>query len=153
MGITEPYDFNVVNQSVLLGHHLLIGSAHYTASMAFPPMRELSRYLGEITRLRAELFGVLSRGEYLGPEPARVEEMPAPARDLRWSVFRDPDTGQRACVLANFGRAPLEARASFVEHSEGEVSIYRPFQPVETLPQPVQFTIPPERLVILAETK
>jgi hypothetical protein len=109
MGITEPYDFNVVNRSVLLGHHLLIGPAHYTASMAFPPMRELAKYLGEITRLRKELFGVLSRGEYLGPEPMQVEG--TPEYGLQWSVFRDPDTGKRACVLANPGSAPLEARS------------------------------------------
>jgi len=148
MGITEPYDFNVVNRSVLLGHHLLIGPAHYTASMAFPPMRALAKYLGEITRLRRELFGALSRGEYLGPEPMRVE---GPESGLEWSVFRDPETGQRAGVLANFGNKPVEARAAFADSAGGEVLIYRPFQPVESSAQPVEIGIPGERVVLIVE--
>lgn len=151
-GVNQPYDYNVVNNAVLLGHNLLVGPAHYTASMAYKPMRQLSAYIKEITRIRGELIDIVSLGEFLDTSQICLEGQFATNEHARWSIFRNIQTGKRACVLVNLGVAPLEALVvAFEGNSEGEVRIHQPFEDCKNAKLPVTVTVPPEQLVIVVE--
>jgi len=152
VGVTQPYDYNVVNNAVLFGYNLLVGPAHYTASMGYKPMKRLSAYIKEINRIRGELIDTVSLGEFLEKEQVRLEGQFATHGHARWSVYRNLQTGKRACVLVNLGIIPLEASvAAFEGNDKGEVSIYQPFEETRSAKLPVTVTSPPEQVLIVAE--
>jgi hypothetical protein len=152
VGVNQPYDYNVVNNAVLLGHNLLVGPAHYTSSMAYKPMRQLSAYIKEITRMRGELIDTVSLGEFLDTSQVHLEGQFVADGLARRSVFRNIQTGKRACVLVNLGVIPLEASVvAFEENNEGKVRIYQPFEECKNANLPVTVMVPPERLVIVVE--
>jgi len=152
VGVNQPYDYNVVNNAVLLAHNLLVGPAHYTASMAYKPMKRLSAYIKEITRIREELIDTVSLGEFLDASQIRLEGQFATDGNARRSVFRNIQTGKRAGVLVNLGLTPLEASVvAFEGNNEGEIRIYQPFENCKRANLPVTVTVPPERLAIVVE--
>lgn len=147
IAVNQPYDFNVVNNAVRFGYQLLIGPAHYTASMQHKPMRKLSAYIGEILRIREELKDTVFLGEFLDILQVYVE---AP-EDIKFSVHRNPGTGKRACVLVNFGDVSHQALVSFEGNSGGAVRIYQPFEKVRLGKLPSDVLLPSERLAIVVE--
>ena len=152
VGIEQPYDYNLVNLAVLHGYNLLIGPAHYTASMDYPPMRRLSRYIGEITRIRRELHNIVSRGEPLASSQLHVEGDFAADKNARWSIFRAPESGKRAGVLVNLGGIPLTASDVAFEDDAGYTATVRqPFMQAAVSRFPLALTIPPERIAIIVE--
>lgn len=161
VGINQPYDYNSVNFAVVRAQNLLVGPANYTESMRYAPMRDLFAYIGEVTRIRNELLDFISRGELLdASEPlfaARKRELritgPA-AKDpnLRWSVFRNIQSGKRAAVLANFGRKPMKALRAALDKASGRTcSIHQPFSGQKTQKFPATVSLPPERFVVIVE--
>ncbi|MFH1008576.1 MAG: DUF6259 domain-containing protein [Candidatus Latescibacterota bacterium] len=147
IAITQPYDYNVVNTAVRFGYQLLIGPAHYTASMQDGPMRPLSTYIREILRMREELKDTIFMGEFLDTLETHVQGH----ERIRFSTHRNPRTGKRACVLVNFGETPHRASVSFAGNLAGTARIHRPFEKVRSRKFPVTLTIPAERLAIVLE--
>ena len=119
----------------------------YTRGADYPPMQALLRYVGEITRIRQELFSIVSLGEKLDasagvfkadPPVLRLAGPFATAPHARWTVFRDVKTGRRAAVLANLGSTPLRvARLQFAGNKGRGCDIHEPFQPVRSSRPPV----------------
>lgn len=152
VGVTQPYDYNVVNWAVLRGHNLLVGPASYTAGMDYPPMRGLAKYIGEVTRIRRELLNFVSRGELLDPAELQVDEGFRTDGQGHWNVFRDTESGRRAAVIANLGRAPKTASGiAFDGNADGPVIIHQPFEGVRKARMPVMLEIPGERVAFLLE--
>jgi hypothetical protein len=152
VGVNQPYDYNVVNNAVLLGHNLLVGPAHYTSSMAYKPMNQLSAYIKEITQIRDELIDTVSLGEFLDTSQVHLEGQFVADGLARRSIFRNIQTGKRACVLVNLGVIPLEASVvAFEGNNKGKVHIYQPFEDSKSAKLPVTVMVPPERLVIVVE--
>jgi hypothetical protein len=147
LAVTQPFDFNVVNNAVRFGHQMLIGPAHYTASMADRRMARLSAYIREVLRIRAELADTIFYGEYLGQGGSQVD---APA-DVYYAVHRNPLTGARACVLTNLGAQAAPFSVAFTGPAATSATIYRPFEPTERAAGPIAGTIPAEGLVIIHE--
>ena len=70
----------------------------------------------------------------------------------QWSHFRDTRSGRRGLILANLGRAPLEAEEITLEPAPGRVRLYQPFSAVKEITLPISLTIPAERVLLLIET-
>ena len=150
--VNQPFSYNVVNLLVWQGCAMLVGPGHYTASMGDPLWRSLSAYIGEVQRIRQSLKDALFLGELLETEVLTVGGPFAEHEDARWSTFRDNKTGKRACVLVNMGEEPLEAESvALADNADGEIVVCEPFEPDRTARFPMAITIPPERLVVLAE--
>jgi hypothetical protein len=116
--------------------------------MAFEPMRPLSAYIKEILSLLENVKGAIYEGEFLDNLEARYEG----PEDTRYSVFRNPKTGKRACVVVNMGEKSCEASVTGFEGNErGAVRLYQPFEKTRSAKLPARVTIPPERLAIVAE--
>ncbi|MBI2193522.1 MAG: hypothetical protein HYU36_16215 [Planctomycetes bacterium] len=162
-GIEQPYDFNKVNAAVLRGCHLLVGPANYNRGMDYPPMRALCEYIGEITRIRNELFDMVSRGEWLDASEGlfqrrrpllQVAGAFASDRNARWCIFRDPNSGQRTVILANLGRIPIEARdLAFADAAKSACRVHQAFAPVRSAPLPVTLMVPAERVIFVTEER
>ena len=160
-GVEQPYDFNKVNRAVLKGCNLLIGPANYNRAMDYPPMQKLCEYVGEITRIRRELFDFLSFGGisdasdglFQRSQPLVSLSLSRAAKaHCQWTVFRNPDSGQRAIVVANLGTSELEAkRISYSDNTKGACHIYEPFHATRSAEFPVTLTLPPERLSVIVE--
>lgn len=153
VGITQPYDYNLVNRAVLHGEGLLIGPGHYTRSMGLATWRGLSRYIREIIRIRELLLDLLYLGEPLDPAPVTIKAAAAQLRHARWSVFRSLHDGRRACVLVNNGPHPIKVTfAGFHKSGRGRrVRLHHVFKAVRQAAVPARITVPPERLVIIEE--
>lgn len=161
VSVSQPYAFNVVNLAVVRGQNLLVGPANYQAPMDYAPMRELSEYIGEVTRIRNDLLGTVSRGEVLGASDPlfradrRVLRMAGPfakSPHAQWTVFRDATTGRRAAVLVNLGRDPLKVtNVRLSGKAGGSCRIYQPFRSPRKTEFPVTLTIPAERVAFVVE--
>jgi len=159
-GIEQPYDFNKLNLAILEGQILLIGPANYNAAMDYPPMQELSMYIAELTRLRNELFDLVSNAEKLDASHDLFKRLQplltgsgefADNPDVRWSVYRHLSTGQRGVILANLSGAPVELEDIALDGAQGTCRIIQPFEAERSSQWPVAVRIPAERVAFLVE--
>jgi hypothetical protein len=145
LAVAQPYDFNVVNNAVRFGYQLLVGPAHYTRSLADPPMRRLGEYIREVQQLRDELADVIFFGEYLAGDGVAVT---ASGR-VHYAVHRDPRTGTRACVVVNLDPVARRCTVAFDGGGPGEATVRRPGAAPARAAQPVALELPPEGLAIV----
>ena len=151
--VNQPFSYNVVNLLVWHGYAMLVGPGHYTISMNDTLWRPLSAYIKEVQRIRQDLKDVLFLGELLWTDPVVVGGPFAAHVGARRSTFRNNETGKRACVLVNLSDEPLEAESvALADNADGVVTVCQPCEPDQTARLPMTITIPPERLIVFAET-
>jgi hypothetical protein len=146
----QPFDFTPVNNAVRYGYQIFLGPGNYTSpdSMAYQPMRQLSVYVREILRIMEQVKDTICSGEFLDTLAAQFE---GPA-EMRYSMFRDPKTAKRACVVVNMGEQSHHASVrAFEGNPNGKVVVHQPFNPPRTCNLPVDMEIPAQRLAIVAE--
>jgi hypothetical protein len=150
LAVPQPYDYTPVNNAVRYGYQIFVGPGNYVApdSMAFAPMRPLSAYIKEMLRIMEALKDTIHLGEFLHDLQVRCEG----PEDTRNSVFRNPKTGKRACVVVNLGEGTREAVVrGFDGNDSGAVRVYQPFEKTRATKLPATVRIPSERLAIVAE--
>jgi hypothetical protein len=150
LAISQPFDFTGVNNAVRWGYQLMLGPGNYMIadSMAYPPWRQLSKYIQEILRILESVKGTICFGEFLDTQLVQFEG----SKEMRYSMFRNPKTGKRACVVVNHGESPKEASViTFGGNSHGEVILHQPFKTPRNTRFPVKVVVPSERLAILEE--
>jgi len=162
VAVAQPYDYSRLNDGVLGGSHLLIGPANYTRPLDYPPMQALLDYAAEITKIRRELFDMVSLGEKLETSQGifhRAESLLAAEGSFagspyaRFTIFADARTGRRCLVLGNMGPEPLEARdLRFTDRPAQPCRLYQAFADPRDVTLPATVTIPAERVVFLAES-
>ena len=159
--VAQPYDYHRLNTGVLGGSHLLVGPANYTRPLDYPPMQALLDYAAEITKIRRELFDLVSLGEKLETSEGifhRADSLLvtggsfAGSPNARWTIFADVKTGRRCLVLGNMGSEDLEARdLRFSDRPPRACRLYQAFADPRETALPATLTIPAERVVFLAE--
>jgi hypothetical protein len=148
--VPQPYDFTPVNNAVRYGYQIFLGPGNYIApdSMAYPPMRQLSDYVREILRILESVKDSICLGEFLDTLSVQFEG----PDEMRYSMFQNPKTGKRACVVVNMGE---KSNRAFVKAFEGstndKVIVHQPFIPPRAGNLPLELDIASERLVIVAE--
>ena len=148
IGVSQPFDYAIVNDAVRFGYQLLVGPAHYTRSMDDPATQPLSRYIGEVGRLRELLADSVFYGDFLGDQGARVQA----GASVHYAVHRDPATGQRACVVTNAAAAPAPFELAFVDApSAGRAQLHRPFAEPQTVDLPLRGELAAGGLAIVVE--
>jgi hypothetical protein len=146
LSVLQGNQFDVVNNALRYGAQLRIAPVNHTASMRHESMKELSAYIKEILRIREELKDTLIWGEFLGTEQTHVQG------EVPYSTFRNPKTGQRACVLVNNGTNTVQSSVSGFEGCDsGTVVIYQPFERPRQATLPVTVHIPANRAAVVAE--
>ena len=160
-GIEQPYDFNKLNHAVLEGQNLLVGPGNYTKSMDYGPIKELADYIGEVTRIREELFDSLCMGEKLdashGPYKRRdafleVDGSFARSPHARWCLYRDVGTGKRAVILANLAADTLKVTdLAIADNHGGECRVVQPFEVDRQSTLPISLSVPGERVAFIVE--
>jgi hypothetical protein len=161
-GVAQPFAFNQVNHLVLGAQNIMVGPANYQRGMDYAPMKELCRYIGEVTRIRGELHEMVSRGRWvdshvkLFANRKPVLQMSgafATSPQAGWTVFADTRNGKRCAVLANLSTEPLEARdVGLAGNVGGACRVYQPFEPTCDAKFPVSLRLPPERVAFVVET-
>jgi hypothetical protein len=150
IAITQPYDFLGVNSAVRQGQCILLGPGFYTRSMDWEPWRPLSRYIGEVKRIRDEFNETAYWGEPGDPRAIRWES--PLAAGLQASLWRNRRSGLSACLLTNSTMKEQEATLTGLgEESGKKIRIRIPFQPDQTGRLPWRVKIPAERIAFLVE--
>jgi hypothetical protein len=159
--VAQPFSFNVVNLLVLGGNNILIGPANYMKGMDYPPMKEVCRYIGEVTRIRRELHDYVSRGRWVDSHEKlfasrkpilKISGSFASSSHAGWTVFAHTLNGKRAVVLANLGATALEVDAlSLAGNSDGTCRIYQPFESTREARFPAKLRLPSERVAFIVE--
>jgi hypothetical protein len=155
--VAQPYDYASVNKCALAGCHLLVGPGNYTQMFDYPPMQGLLDYIAEITRIRQELLDIVSLGEMLDASQGAFQRRQpllhaAGNAFARWTVFRDPNTGRRAAIIANMGAEPLEVTGMhFTDKPAQTCRLYQAFSKAQDITTPASITIPAERVVFVVE--
>jgi len=116
-------------------------------SMEYSVWKPLSGYIKELMRIREELKDTIFLGRYTETMGVKVKG----DNFLKYCTHENPQTGKRACVLANYGETVGKAWVVFEGGSGGMVSVYQPLAAKKTAQPPITVTIPPERLVIVIE--
>jgi len=146
--VSQPYDYNVVNNAVRYGFFLNIMFGSWTSYMGDELYEPLSNYIKEIQRIREDLKDTIYMGEYLDTLDAAVEV----SEDMRYGVHRNTGSGERAVVAVNFDTEPHELCVkSFEGNTNGSVYVYEPFKKREEGRLPLNLAIPGERLAIVVE--
>jgi Domain of unknown function (DUF6259) len=150
LGVPQPYDYTPVNDAVRYGWKMFVGPGNFVApdSMDFGPMKSLSAYIKEMLRILEGLKDTILYGDFIDDLQVRFEG----PEGTRYSVFRNPRTGKRACVVVNLGDGTREAVVrGFDGNDSGAVRLYQPFENTRAAKLPARVTIPSERLLIVAE--
>jgi hypothetical protein len=148
MSVTQPYDYTAVNNAVRYGYQIFVGPGNYTEPMDYPPFRPLANYIREVIHLRQSLQDTIYFGEFLDTLQAKVNS----AGHTGYGVFRNPNTGKRACVLVNYDREPRQASLeSFDGNSMGAVKLYQPFAGAGSRKLPASVQIAGERFAVIVE--
>ena len=146
MSITRSDQFDVVNDALLYGAQLRIAPLNHTASLRHGSVQGLAAYINEILNIRKELGQMLATGEYLGAEYVHVQG------EARYSTFRDPITGRKACVLVNDGPESVQVTVSgFQGCGEGMVVVYQPFERPQKATLPVTIQLSAARAAVVVE--
>ncbi|NJD04289.1 MAG: hypothetical protein FIA99_17220 [Ruminiclostridium sp.] len=147
LSISQPYDYNIVNNAMRYGYQMFIGPAHYTSSMEYKPMRALSEYIGEALRIREILKDTIYTGKFLDTLQVKVTGHD----DVKFNTHLNPQNGERACVLVNFGDCAHEVTVNFDGKTDGSACLYEPYKEAKKMSIPATFTIPVKRFVVLKE--
>ncbi|MFC1452905.1 DUF6259 domain-containing protein, partial [Verrucomicrobiota bacterium] len=145
--VAQPWDYANVNRAIQYGYQILVGPVRYSASMGDGQSRPVSAYIGEALRIREELKSIIFFGEFLDKQGVEVRG----AGHLQYGVHRNPDTGNRACVLVNHDSGPAEARVAFEGNSRGGARVFQPFEEAAGSRFPAEISIAGERFAIVVE--
>jgi hypothetical protein len=141
------HDYNAVNSALRYAYQILVGPIRWSTSMDDPQMAELARYIKECIRVREQLKDTIFLGDFMD----QLEAMVAPKPSLKWNTHRNPATGRRACVLANYAMKPVQTTVKFDGNKRGRARIYRPFEKVIHTTLPAKVTIAGERFAVVVE--
>lgn len=149
LSVSQPYDYNVVNNAMRFGYQIFIGPAHYTASMKHGPMRGLSEYIREALRIREELKDTIYMGEFFDTLQVEIKGH----EDVKFNSFVNPQTGERACVLVNLGNTSHEVTIAFEDNPDGTAYVYELYKEMKQLMLPSTFVIPKKRFAVVKEVR
>ena len=149
MAIDTPYVFGHVNTAVRFGYQLLIGPDYYSGrSMKAPRWQRIARYIQEVERIRRDLKDTIYLSEFLDTLEVEID---AP-QDVYYNTHRNPKTGQRACIVSNYGSDLAQVVVNaFQGARRGSVLFYQPFKQVATVSLPFSVQLMPEGLVVIVE--
>lgn len=149
VGLYQPYDYAGVNNAVREGWVVMVAPYHFQRSMDEPAWRGLSRYVRDVKRIRDRLAGAVFLGERLPADAAALRTEPAACP---WSVWRDPRTGRRVCIVTNGSDGAATITCSGWKGSRASsVRVHLPGREAVTLTLPATVEIAPERLAFFEE--
>jgi len=154
-GVEQPYDYGKVNDAMLYGDNLLIGPGNYNRGLDYPPMQNLIAYIKELTRIRTELFDIVSLGAREEASQGLFREAEptvtfSGSASIRWSVFRDVKSGRRVIVLANMGgESSRVSDLTLADTKSSACRVHEAFESPARRTFPLSLNIPPERVVFI----
>ncbi len=149
VGLYQPYDFAGVNDAVREGWAVMVAPYHFQRSMDEPAWRGLARYIRDVKAIRDRLADAVFLGER-----ARTEEVTLQATGGRaqWSVFRNPASGRRVCVVTNNSIERATCVLSGWSGSRaGAVRVHIPGKSPVLLALPATVEVAEERLIFFEE--
>lgn len=148
IAVCQPFDYTPINNAIRYGYQIFFGPGHWTESMAYEPFKPLAAYGKEIIRLRELLKDDIYHAEFLDTQEVKFGGQP----QVRCSCFKNYETGNRACVIVNYGTEESEAAVlGFDGNVGGRVKVYLPYQEPRSASLPAKVTIPAQRLAIVVE--
>jgi len=70
---------------------------------------------------------------------------------IRFSVYRNPATGKRACVLVNVAETPGRCTMTFDGNDGEAVQLFQPYHETTTAKIPLSLVIAVNRLMVVVE--
>jgi hypothetical protein len=146
LAVYQPFDFNVVSNAIRQGFQLMVAPNVFTASLGERPWGKIGEYIREALAIRNRLKSTIYLGEFEGETGALLDKDDY----LAYGVHLNPESGRRACVIANFSDAVKETVFKF-DDNHSNVAVHAPFAESEFLQLPTLLSIPPERFVVVEQ--
>ena len=158
-GISQPFDYGLVNTASLNGDVLMVAPGNLTAGAEHEATQPLLEYIREIIRIREPIWDIVSLGAIVdashGIFKARTPAIAltgafTESDDNRWTLFRDEDTGRHGLVLVNFTQETMDATVPALPGSAaGACRVCQPYQEDVDARFPVTITVPSEHAVFV----
>ena len=135
----NPFDFNIMNNGMRYGLVWAVAPRHYNASMVEAVTQPLSRYVGELIRIRKKYADILFTGRFMDTIGATVKC----GENSRYSVFESMnDKTRKAVVAVNFGNSEDEIKVNIEDVMNGKAELCIPFQNDSIIQLPGKIKVP-----------
>jgi len=148
--VSSPFDFTSINAAMMLGAVLVVEPFNYTRPVSHRAFAPAARYLTECLRIRREYLERIFLADYLDDRQATVAST-SESKTLAYRVHAHWRTGQRAIVVTNTGRQPVEYEYALPGATETGAMLVEPFATARGIPTCGQLILPGERFQLILE--
>jgi hypothetical protein len=142
----NPFDFNIMNNGMRYGLVWAMAPRHYNASMDEPVTQPLSKYVGELIRIRKKYADILFTGRFMDNLGASVKC----GTNSRFSVFEPlNDKTKKAVVLVNYDNKEDEMEVNFENIKNGNAELCIPFQNDRIIHLPAKIKVPARTCAVI----
>lgn len=144
----NPFDFNIMNNGMRYGLVWAMAPRHYNASLDEAVTQPLSKYVGELIRIRKKYEDILFTGRFMDTLGANVKCR----ENSRYSVFESMnDKTRKAVVLVNFDNMEDEMEVN-IENGKGlKAELCIPFQNVRIIQLPAKIKVPGRTCAVVVQ--
>ena len=146
----NPFDFNIMNNGMRYGFVWAMAPWHYNASMDEAVTQPLSRYVGELIRIRKKHADILFTERFMDTIGATVKC----GENSRFSVFEPMNNKTRkAVVVVNFGNKEDEMEVNIENFKGVKAELCIPFQNDRLIQLPAKIKVPPRTCAVVVQTR
>ncbi|HMH34638.1 MAG TPA: DUF6259 domain-containing protein [Puia sp.] len=144
----NPFDFNIMNNGMRYGLVWAMAPRHYNASLDEALTQPLSKYVGELIRIRKKHADMLFTGRFMDTLGATVKC----GRNSRFSVFEPMnEKTTKAVVVVNFDNKEDDVEVNIENVKAGKVEICIPFQSDRIMQLPAKIKVPARTCAVVVQ--
>jgi hypothetical protein len=144
----NPFDFNIMNNGMRYGFVWAMAPRHYSASLEEAVTQPLSKYVGELIRIRKKYADILFTGRFMDTLGATVKC----GGNSRFSVFESMyDTTRKAVVVVNFDNKEDDVEVSIENVKGGKAELCIPFQNDRIVQLPAKIKVPARTCAVVVQ--
>jgi hypothetical protein len=144
----SPFDFNIMNNGMRYGFVWAMAPRHYSASLDEVVTQPLSKYVGELIRIRKKYADILFTGRFMDTLGAIVKC----GENSRFSVFEAMnDNKRKAVVVVNFDNKEDDVDVDIQTVSNGKAELCIPFQNDKIVSLPARIKVPARTCAVVVQ--
>jgi hypothetical protein len=144
----SPFDFNIMNNGMRYGFVWAMAPRHYSASLDEVVTQPLSKYVGELIRIRKKYADILFTGRFMDTLGAIVKC----GENSRFSVFEAMnDNKRKAVVVVNFDNKEDDVDVDIQTVSNGKAELCIPFQNDRIVSLPARIKVPARTCAVVVQ--
>ena len=144
----NPFDFNIMNNGMRYGLVWAMAPRHYNASLDEAVTQPLSKYVGELIRIRKKHPDILFTGRFMDTRGATIKC----GENSRYSVFEPMnDKTRKAVVVVNFDNKEDDVEVNIENVKGGKAELSIPFQNDRIVQLPAKIKVPAKTCAVIVK--